>query len=90
MLTNPNGDKQQSPEDIQIGRLERKIEKLKRQVNYYKEQCCHYQAVINLHPGLVTRHRTYTEFLEEKKRVAQLEERVREQAKLILLMEEGK
>lgn len=74
-------------EDVQIGRLERKIEKLKRQVSYYKAQCCHYQSVIALNPNLEFRHRRYTEIVAERERVRQLEERVAEQARLIRIME---
>ena len=76
-----------SKENIKIGRLERKIVKLKKTVAHYMERCESYEHVINLNPMLVTRHQSYTEAVEERKRVKQLEERVQEQAKLIRILE---
>ena len=76
-----------SKEDTKIGRLERKIEKLKKRVAHYMNRCANYESVINLNPMLVHRYKNYTEVMEERSRVRQLEERVNEQAKLIRILE---
>lgn len=76
------------PDDVKIreGRLLRKIEKLKTQRDYFKTQLAHYEKVISMQPYLETRYQTYTEKVEERKRVKALELRVEEQAALIKIL----
>ncbi len=70
-------------EMIKIGRQAKRIAKLIKQRDYFKKQFEHYQHVLNMQPHLETRFSTYSERVEERKRVKFLEQRVEEQALLI-------
>jgi phage shock protein A len=77
-----------SKSDVKIGRLERKIEKLKQQRDYYKNHFEHYKHVISMQPYLERRLTSYEENKKELERIKGLEARVKEQEKLIKLLSE--
>jgi hypothetical protein len=70
-------------ENIKIGRLKKRIAKLTKQRDHFKEQFTLYQKVISMQPFLMSRYESYTEVVAERKRVKDLEARVKEQALLI-------
>lgn len=78
---------EKSKEEIKTGRLEKKIAKLRKQVNHYKEMCVTYGKILNFHPNLQSRYEVYEDMVKERNRIRQLELRVVEQAKLIALLE---
>ena len=69
--------------DVIIGRLRRRIEKLKRQRDHFRAQAELRQQMIDLAPYIERRWKQRTETLVEQARVKDLERRVREQAMLI-------
>lgn len=75
-----------STSDIREGRLLKKIEKLKKQRDHYKQQHEYYAKVISMQPYLERRFETYSEMKEERERVKALEKRVKEQEQLIIMM----
>jgi len=78
---------EKSKDQIRIGRLEKRIVKLRKQVNHYKEVCVTYRKILNFHPNLQSRYEVYEDMVKERNRIRQLELRVVEQAKLIALLE---
>jgi len=73
--------------DVQEKRLLRKIERLKKRVNHYKNKCGTYETILNMHPRI---QRSFNELQEERRRTSlfnSLEKRVVEQEKLISLLE---
>ena len=74
------------PKDIRIGRLEKKIRKLTKQRDHYKEQHSHYANVISMQPYLEYRWDSYEARRKEQERVKGLEARIKEQAQLIRLL----
>lgn len=70
-------------EEVKIGRLQKRIEKLIKQRDNYKERFELYQKVISMQPFLMTRYDNYSDMVAERKRVKFLEDRVNEQALLI-------
>ena len=74
------------PHEVEIGRLTKKLNKMKDQRDKARKEIEHYKAVLSSHPYLVNRHKTYQERIAEMKRVKDLEKRVEEQAMLIALM----
>ena len=75
---------------VRIGRLEKKIKKLKQQRDHFKEQHSYYAKVISMQPYLERRHESYTERVEREKQNKQNAKTVEEQSKLIsLLMKEN-
>jgi hypothetical protein len=68
---------------IIIGRMKKRVAKLQQQRDHFREQCENYRAVLNLHPSLEYRHKTWTEHKAERERVRGLEQRIKEQAALI-------
>ena len=75
-----------STSDIREGRLLKKIEKLKKQRDHYKQKQEYYAKVISMQPYLERRFETYAEMKEERERVKALEKRVKEQEQLITMM----
>ena len=73
--------------DIKIGRLYKKIEKLKQQRDHYKEKCTHYKTVFEESPFVEPRYNRYVlrigEVQHEKELRRKLEIRVFEQEQLI-------
>jgi ppGpp synthetase/RelA/SpoT-type nucleotidyltranferase len=72
-----------TPEQIKIGRIQRKLTRALMQRDLYKEKCEHYKEVLDLSPYITSRHEKYTDKLKEMQRVKDLETRVKEQALLI-------
>lgn len=68
---------------VVIGRLQKRITKLTKQRDHYKEVLEHYKAVIGGDWRIERRYSTYQEMLTERKRIKALENRVQEQAELI-------
>lgn len=77
---------QRSTSDIKIGRLLKKIEKLRQQRDYSRKQLHHYREVISTQPYLESRYKSYTDAQNERARVKDLEKRVKEQEQLIILL----
>lgn len=71
-------------------RQARKIAKLQRARDYYKKQCEHFKKVVTAVPYLETRYKTYTDRVQERERVKDLERRVQEQELLIRYLSGGK
>lgn len=76
-----------TPTEIREGRLLKKIEKLKKDRDHWKKQFEYYQKVIEMQPYLERRFKSYTDMKTELDRVKALEARVKEQAKLIELLQ---
>ena len=75
---------------VRIGRLEKKIEKLKQQRDHFKEQHSYYAKVISMQPYLERRYKSYTESVEREKQNKQNAKTVGDQSKLIeMLMKEN-
>lgn len=72
-----------SPDQIALGRLRKRLEKVTRQRDSLKQMCTHYREVLDLHPMAEYRYRSFTEARAERQRVKDLEQRCREQALLI-------
>ena len=69
--------------EIQIGRLNKKMNKLRDQRDKARKELEHYAKVISMQPHLERRYESYAERVAERKRVKDLEARVEEQAKLL-------
>lgn len=78
-----------STSDIREGRLLKKIEKLKKQRDHYKQKQEYYAKVISMQPYLERRFETYAEMKQERERVKGLEKRVKEQEQLIAILNNG-
>jgi biopolymer transport protein ExbB/TolQ len=72
-----------SPEAVKIGRLEKKIRKLKQQLAASTSLNETYKEVLNNHSWIDRAHKSYKEALEERERIRNLEARVKEQSILI-------
>jgi ppGpp synthetase/RelA/SpoT-type nucleotidyltranferase len=72
--------------EIREGRLLKKIGKLTKQRDHYRELYEYYQKVISMQPYLEKRYQSYTQMLEERTRIKNLENRVKEQEQLIKLL----
>lgn len=66
-----------------VGRLQRKIAKLKNQRDHYKERYDHYKHVINTQPFLERRWTSYEQMRKDIQYKKDLEQRVKEQSDLI-------
>jgi hypothetical protein len=73
--------------EVKIGRLTRKLAKMKDQRDKARADLEHYAKVISMQPYLETRYKTYEERVAERQRVKDLEARVKEQAALILQLQ---
>lgn len=72
--------------NVKIGRLNKKISRLKVQRDYWKKQHDHYAKVISLQPYLETRYKSYEERVRAQDHVKILEKRVKEQEILIRIL----
>ena len=84
-------------DEIRIGRLLKKIEKLKQQRDFFQKQCKYYEQMILLVPSLPSKYQLHNKLTEERMAtkhaevlLAESEQRVTEQSALIerLLKEE--
>jgi hypothetical protein len=73
--------------EVRIGRMQKKIDRLKAQRDSIKKDLEHYQQVISMQPHLKRRFEAYSEMVAERQRVKDLENRVKEQAELIRLLQ---
>ena len=73
--------------EVRIGRLNKKMNKLRDQRNKATKELEHYKEVLDNHPYIQYRHKNYTEMVAERQRVKDLEVRVKEQAELIRLLQ---
>lgn len=73
--------------EVRIGRMQKKIDRLKAQRDSIKKDLEHYQEVISMQPHLKRRFESYSEMVTERLRVKDLENRVKEQAELIRLLQ---
>ncbi len=74
---------QLTKEQIKIGRLLKKIEKLKQQRDHFKGALEHYQYVLNIHPAVLSRYNTLTRMVAEQDKNRANAKRVVEQEALI-------
>lgn len=72
-----------APHEVMIGRLTKKMNKLRDQRDKARKELEQYKKILNNHPYIEYRHKNYTEMVAERKRVKDLEARVEEQAKLL-------
>jgi hypothetical protein len=73
--------------EVKIGRLTRKLAKMKDQRDKARADLAHYAKVISMQPYLESRYNSYEERVAERQRVKDLEARVKEQAALILQLQ---
>jgi hypothetical protein len=69
-----------------IGRLNKKIDKLKKQRDFHQQRHQYYAKVISLQPYIEKRWQTYEDRMKEIERVKQLDKRVKEQEMLIRIL----
>jgi uncharacterized protein YifE (UPF0438 family) len=69
-----------------IGRLNKKIDRLKKQRDFHQQRHQHYAKVISLQPYIEKRWQGYEERIKELERVKQLDKRVKEQEMLIRIL----
>ena len=72
--------------NVKLSRLQRKIEKLKKQRDYHAQRHEYYAKVISMQPYIEKRWTDYQERKNEQERVKNLEQRVDEQALLIRIL----
>ena len=72
-----------TPQEVEIGRLTKKLNKMRDQRDKARADLEHYKKVISMQPHLENRYKSYEARLAEMKRVKDLEKRVEEQAMLI-------
>ncbi len=73
--------------EVKIGRLTRKLAKMKDQRDKARADLAHYAKVISMQPYLESRYKSYTEKMAEIQNRKDLEARVKEQAALILQLQ---
>lgn len=74
-------------EQVIIGRLQKKLNKMKDQRDKARSDLKYYEKVISLQPYLETRYKSYEERVAAQQRVKDMEARVKEQAELILQLQ---
>ena len=75
---------------VRIGRLQKKIEKLKKQRDFHEERHEHYARILRLQPYLERRYESYTDRIKREELNKQNAKTVIEQSKLIeMLMREN-
>jgi len=77
-----------TPQEVEIGRLTKKLNKMRDQRDKARADLEHYKKVISMQPHLETRYKSYEERIAERQRVKDLEARVQEQAILIDALKE--
>jgi uncharacterized coiled-coil protein SlyX len=75
------------PHEVQLARLTKKLNKMRDQRDKARADLEHHKKVLSMQPHLETRYKNYTEMVAERQRVKDLEARVKEQAKLIELLQ---
>lgn len=78
-----------TPDQIKIGRLEKKIKKLIQQRDHFKQEFDRYFKIFAEQQWIAHHHRSYNEFLKERKELADLKARVTEQELLIKALLNG-
>lgn len=73
--------------DVQIGRLQKKLNKMRDQRDKARSELDHYKHIISMQPHLATRYEAYQDRIAERQRVKDLESRVKEQAELIIQLQ---
>lgn len=68
---------------VKIGRLYKKVERLKEQRDYWKQRATAYETVMSWHSGIRSSYDAYKERQAEREHMRALEARVKEQALLI-------
>ena len=76
-----------SKEQVIIGRLQKKLNKMQDQRDKARKDLEYYAKVISLQPYLETRYKSYEERIAAQQRVKDMEARVKEQAALILQLQ---
>jgi len=74
--------------EIELGRLTKKLNKMKDQRDKARKDLSYYAKVISMQPYLERRYKSYEERMAEYKRIKDLESRVQEQSILIEAMKE--
>lgn len=72
--------------EVIIGRLKRKIEKLKNQRDFHMKENLLMRKMITMYPHIKSSFNTYQNFLEDQKRLKTLEARTKEQEFLIRIL----
>ena len=72
---------------VRIGRLERKIEKLKQQLAAREELIKEHDEMMERYPHIKGRIDSFTKYKAELQRIRDLEARCKEQAALIILLQ---
>jgi uncharacterized coiled-coil protein SlyX len=79
---------QLTPNEVQINRLTKKLNKMRDQRDKARADLEHYRKVISMQPYLENRFKSYEARVAEMKRVKDLEDRVKEQSILIDALKE--
>lgn len=74
---------------VKYGRAVKKVEKLKKQRDHYKEQYEKYKHMVTLHPSFRYRYEDYEKGKADRTKMKELERRCNEQEQLILLLNKG-
>lgn len=77
----------QDETQVQILRLNRKIEKLKRRVKHYQDKCDVYTKILNMHPRIEASYDKYQKDLAERNRIGHMEARLHLQDRLIVQLQ---
>jgi hypothetical protein len=77
-------------ESVTIGRLKKKILKLQKQRDYFREQNTLCNSMLSLHPYIKRDYETHKKAEAAQNRLKELESRVREQDLLIRVLSEQK
>uniref|UniRef100_A0A6C0JVG6 Uncharacterized protein n=1 Tax=viral metagenome TaxID=1070528 RepID=A0A6C0JVG6_9ZZZZ len=72
---------------VQILRLNRKIEKLKKRVKHYQDKCDVYANILNMHPRIEASYEKYQKELAERERNYQMVARLHLQDRLIVQLQ---
>ena len=75
-----------TPHEVEIGRLTKKLNKMRDQRDKARKDLEYYKKVISMQPHLATRYESYQDRIAEMQRVRGLEDRIKEQAELIKLL----
>ena len=78
---------QPTPHHVEIGRLTKKLNKMRDQRDKARADLEHYKRIISIQPYLETRYKTYEDRMAERRRIEELETRVQEQARLIQILQ---
>jgi conjugal transfer/entry exclusion protein len=76
-----------TPHEVEIGRLTKKLNKMRDQRDKARKDLEYYKKVISMQPYLAKRYDSYQDRIAEMQRVRGLEDRIKEQAELIKLLQ---